>query len=168
MYAKIDSSINGSIFFDIKNNKHLMSYNIDDVFYKIYMPIELAIKEDNFEISTTNGWLSWNPLHNLEYKNHININGLEYIQINGINKLNIFPKQATTLFRVNGNFTNRLKPHKIYYEFRTRYGFYPTIVHTGWKNIFIKKYEGKQKDVSRGVLPYSTLQTDTINMQIVQ
>jgi hypothetical protein len=150
-YAKLNEFKNGSLFFDVKNQKRFMAYDADDVFYKIYIPERLLIGNNlQIERSTFNGWESWDALYNFDDKDRLNIDGKIYIMINGISRLSLFPEQSVTLFRVNGNFRQRNGNYKIYFQFRTRYGFYPYFVREGW---FYKRFVGEQSDILRGLLP---------------
>ncbi|GEM_PF-5568546 len=157
VYSKVNHGMIGSIFFDLYNKKLFMSYDLEDIYYKIYLPTKFVKNDYTFEISTHNGWEKWDPLHNFKDKDKFLINNSEYILVNGVNKLNSFPQQKTTLFRINGIFTDKTGDYRIYYQFRTRYGLFPGIVRTGPLNLFIKTFKGNHVDVLNGKLPFSTL-----------
>ena len=154
VYAKTREG-QGSVFLDIKNSKHLMSYGSDEVYVKIYVPEFLFDQKFDFQLSTKSGWEDWNPLHNYKDKDRMNIKGQgeKYILINAINKNDIFPEDKVTLLRVNGGFSNKQGKHTIYYQFRTRYGKSPYFVRVGPFNLFLKRFKGKQEDVEAGKLP---------------
>ena len=77
------------------------------------------------ERDTPTGWEPWNPLNNFDDKNRFRINGADYIPLNGLNHLNIFPKNRVRMFRFNGDFSRAPAAYQVYYDLRTRYGRFP-------------------------------------------
>lgn len=153
-YAKLNAVSDGSLFFETRNEKRFMAYDADDVFFKIYVPERLFMNgEFTIERQTLGGWEVWDPLHNFRDKDRFEINSETYILINGISRMPLFPEQATALFLVNGNFAAMSGEYRIFYQFRTRYGFYPSVVRGGYHNWFLKRFRGKQQDVIAGKLP---------------
>ena len=154
IYAKLRQQV-GSIFFDLRNNKNFVAYDENSVFYKLYIPEKLFLGQHNlnFKRSTIKGWYKWDPIFNFRDKDRFDVLGDRYILINGVSELPIFPNQGVTLFKINGIFLNKSRKYRIYYQLRTKNGFYPYIIIGGYHNWFIKFFRGKHNDFLNKLLP---------------
>jgi len=153
----------GVLDFDLENKKRFMSYDADEVYVFLYIPVttisqrtqhgEMRVTKKFFLI-TKNGHVEWDALPNIRDKEFHHIEGNDYFLVRQTVKLDVFPKRKAHFLRIVGDFDRKAMP-RVYYWFSTRHGIYPRFVKLRWWPFF-KPHTGKYADVLAGRLP-STL-----------
>ena len=145
--------------FSVVNNKWFISYDADEVYYFLYIPVSTLSQAGmggtpestkEFWQITKSGHVPWDPMDNVEDRFQHDIIGQLYYLVRGTVALNVFPRRRTHFLRVRGRFGEGMP--KVYYWFSTRHGVVPRLL-ISKKPPFLKIHGGKFGDVAAGRIP---------------
>lgn len=149
----------GVLDFHILNNKWFISYDAEEVYYHLYIPVSTLSQlgtggtpESSKEYwrITKSGHVAWEPMENVRDRFQYKIGGESYYLIRAIVSLAVFPRRRIHFLRIGGRFGEGTP--KVYYWFSTRHGVVPRLL-ISKKPPFLKIHGGKFGDVAAARIP---------------